>query len=92
MPGERILVVDDEERMLQLLDKLLTGEGYEVRTASSAGEALRILGETDYNLVISDVRMPGMDGMSLLRSLGEQGSAAADAMRHQAAVLGQAAR
>ncbi len=77
MPGERILVVDDEERMLQLLDKLLTGEGYEVRTASSAGEALRILGETDYNLVISDVRMPGMDGMSLLRSLGEQGSAAA---------------
>ena len=77
MPGERILVVDDEERMLQLLDKLLTGEGYEVRTASSAGEALRILGETDYNLVISDVRIPGMDGMSLLRSLGEQGSAAA---------------
>ncbi len=77
MPSERILVVDDEERMLQLLDKLLTGEGYEVRTASSAGEALRILGETDYNLVISDVRMPGMDGMSLLRSLGEQGSAAA---------------
>ncbi|MBT3821593.1 MAG: DNA-binding response regulator, partial [Nitrospinaceae bacterium] len=43
MPGERILVVDDEERMLQLLDKLLVGEGYEVRTASSADEALRIL-------------------------------------------------
>ncbi|MBT3352161.1 MAG: sigma-54-dependent Fis family transcriptional regulator [Nitrospinaceae bacterium] len=76
MPGERILVVDDEERMLQLLDKLLVGEGYEVRTASSADEALRILGDTDYNLVISDVRMPGIDGMTLLRTLGEQGSSA----------------
>ncbi len=77
MPGERILVVDDEERMLQLLKKLLEGEGYEVRTASNAADALRILGDTDYNLVISDVRMPGMDGMSLLRTLSEQGSAAA---------------
>ncbi len=77
MPGERILVVDDEERMLQLLDNLLSGEGYEVRTASSAEDALGILGDTDYNLVISDVRMPGMDGTSLLRTLGEQGSSAA---------------
>ncbi len=73
MPGERILVVDDEERMLQLLDKLLTGEGYEVRTASSAGEALRILGETDYNLVISDVRMPGIDRRTLYRKLIKYG-------------------
>ena len=77
MPGERILVVDDEARMLQLLDKLLSGEGYEVRTASSAEDALGVLGDTDYNLVISDVRMPGMDGTSLLRTLGEQGSSAA---------------
>ncbi len=76
MPGERILVVDDEERMLQLLDKLLTEEGYEVRTAPTAAEALRILGDTDCDLVISDVRMPGMDGLALLKSLNEQGSAA----------------
>ncbi len=76
MSGERILVVDDEERMLQLLDKLLTEEGYEVRTAPTAGEALRILGDTDCDLVISDVRMPGMDGLALLKSLNEQGSAA----------------
>jgi DNA-binding NtrC family response regulator len=76
MPGERILVVDDEERMLQLLDKLLTEEGYEVRTAPTAVEALRILGDTDCDLVISDVRMPGMDGLALLKSLNEQGSTA----------------
>ena len=76
MSGERILVVDDEERMLQLLDKLLTEEGYEVRTAPTAGEALRILGDTDCDLVISDVRMPGMDGLALLKSLNEQGSTA----------------
>jgi DNA-binding NtrC family response regulator len=76
MAGERILVVDDEERMLQLLDKLLTEEGYEVRTTSKAEEALRILGDTDCDLVISDVRMPGMDGLALLKNLNEQGSTA----------------
>lgn len=76
MSGERILVVDDEERMLQLLDKLLSEEGYEVRTAPTADEALRVLGETDCDLVISDVRMPGMDGLTLLKSINEQGSSA----------------
>ncbi|MDA1000770.1 MAG: sigma-54 dependent transcriptional regulator [bacterium] len=76
MAGERILVVDDEERMRHLLERLLGGEGYEVRTASNGADALRLLSEADSDLVISDVRMPGMDGLTLLRTLKEQGSSA----------------
>ncbi|MEE9275938.1 MAG: sigma-54 dependent transcriptional regulator [bacterium] len=76
MAGERIVVVDDEERMVQLLEKLLSGEGYDVRTAGGAREALGLIAEADCDLVITDVRMHGGDGTSLLRSLQEQGSSA----------------
>ncbi len=69
----RILVVDDEESMQDLLRILLQKDGHEVTTAGdgAAGLALATSGEVD--LVISDIRMPGLDGVGLLTGLREHG-------------------
>jgi len=69
----RILVVDDEESMQDLLRILLQKDGHEVTTAGdgAAGLALATSGEVD--LVISDIRMPGLDGVGLLTGLRERG-------------------
>jgi DNA-binding NtrC family response regulator len=65
----KILVVDDEPNMLRLFQKVLTKEGYRIRTTSSGAEALRILNEEVFNLVISDLVMPNLGGMDLLKEL-----------------------
>jgi two-component system response regulator AtoC len=62
-----VLVVDDEESMRHLLTVILTDRGYDVRAVSNGEDALRELSVRDYDLVLSDVRMPRMDGLSLLR-------------------------
>jgi two-component system response regulator AtoC len=62
-----VLVVDDEESMRHLLSLILRDRGYEVRAVSGGPDALKELQARDYDLVLSDVRMPGMDGMALLR-------------------------
>ena len=62
-----ILVVDDEEAVRRPLARNLVSAGYEVREASSADEALRMLSAADMDLLITDIRMPGMDGIELLR-------------------------
>ncbi len=69
---ETILVVDDEKNYLLVLKELLGGEGYEVVIAQSASEALRIFQETELDLVITDMKMPGMNGMELLEALKEK--------------------
>ncbi len=61
----RILVVDDDTTNTKLLKFLLTDEGYEVITAHSAGEAMTLLSDDMYDLIILDIMMPGMDGMEL---------------------------
>jgi two-component system response regulator AtoC len=66
---ERILVVDDEQNIRFLLEEVLTTEGYEVVTAGSGDEALEKMGAAPCDLVLSDVRMPGMDGLTLLERL-----------------------
>ena len=63
---EKILVVDDEIGILELCERVLEKK-YQVTTSSSAENALKILTETTYDLVISDLKMPGMDGLELLR-------------------------
>ena len=65
----KILVVDDEPNMLRLFNKVLTKEGYRVRTANSGEEAVRLLNEEVFNLVISDLVMPNLGGMDLLKEL-----------------------
>ena len=66
-----ILVVDDEPNYRLILSELLLEEGYEVFIADSGEKALRIIEETDLDLVITDMRMQGMDGMDLLKAAKE---------------------
>jgi two-component system response regulator AtoC len=64
-----ILVVDDEEPIRQVLTEVLSGHGYVVRTASDGEEALKELAAHDYDAIVTDVRMPRMDGLSLVRAI-----------------------
>ncbi|MBI5816489.1 MAG: response regulator [Nitrospinae bacterium] len=61
-----ILIVDDEREILRLLERLITREGYRALTASSAIDAFMHVQENKVDLVISDIRMPGMDGLELI--------------------------
>jgi two-component system response regulator PilR (NtrC family) len=64
-----ILVVDDEDIMREILEKLLTREGYHVRVAASGDEGLEFARSFPFDAVIVDVMMPGMDGLTLLEEL-----------------------
>ncbi|WP_417909267.1 sigma-54-dependent transcriptional regulator [Candidatus Electronema sp. PJ] len=68
---QTILVVDDEPNYLIVLSELLRDEDYEVFTADCGPAALKIARETDLDLVLSDMKMPGMDGIELLARLKE---------------------
>jgi len=59
---DRILVVDDEEKMRHLLSIMLGRRGYLVDQAGDGVEALEMLGNVHYDMVITDVKMPRMDG------------------------------
>jgi len=71
----RILVVDDERKIQLVLEKLLKGRGYEVGAADGGRSALEAVAEEPPDLVLLDLRMPGMDGMETLRSLRGAGYA-----------------
>jgi DNA-binding NtrC family response regulator len=68
---ERILVVDDEEQMRELLAKVLERKGYQVSVCGDGTEALALLEREPADLVITDVRMPGLNGMEALRAIKE---------------------
>ena len=68
---ERILIVDDEDQMRDLLAKVLEKNGYQVTTAPDGGSALALLEKESMDLVVTDVRMPGMDGMEALKAIKE---------------------
>jgi two-component system response regulator (stage 0 sporulation protein F) len=65
----RLLVVDDEESVVEVLSEYFGGQGYTVATASSGEEALRTLPEHRPAVVLLDVRMPGLDGVEVLRRI-----------------------
>ena len=67
-----ILVVDDEQSMRDFLKILLQKEGYQVDSGTNAENALELLNESQYDLVISDIRMPGMSGLEMLGIIKEQ--------------------
>jgi DNA-binding NtrC family response regulator len=69
--NERILVVDDEEQMRDLLAKVLERKGYQVSVCGDGAEALAFLEREPADLVITDVRMPGLNGMEALRAIKE---------------------
>lgn len=64
-----ILIVDDEPNYQIVLSELLKDEAYEVFTADSGIEALPIVQDTDLDLVLSDMKMPGMDGLELMKKI-----------------------
>ena len=63
----KILIVDDEQFVRDLLEKVLRRRGHEVVSASDAGQALAALESAEFDLLLTDVVMPGMDGFDLLR-------------------------
>ncbi len=69
--SDRILVVDDEVNMRALFKKILSKEGYQVETVSSGDEAVKLLEKDRFDLVVSDLKMPGMDGFELLKKVKE---------------------
>ncbi len=67
--AESILVVDDDPVILKSAERVLASEGYEVETALNAGKALKRLEERAFDLVLSDLRMPDIDGIELLKKI-----------------------
>lgn len=64
-----ILVVDDEENLLVLLDRILSKEGYAVRTAHDSQRALELLGSNQFRAAVLDIKMFPIDGVTLLGML-----------------------
>ena len=64
---EKILVIDDEKSILDLLSVVFEKEGYAVETSLSATRAVALMGNEDFDIIISDIKMPKMSGMELLR-------------------------
>jgi two-component system NtrC family response regulator len=66
---DTLLIVDDEKNYLVVLEALLGPEGYEIMTSDKAQDALRLVQEADVDLVLTDMKMPGMSGMELLEEV-----------------------
>ena len=71
----RILVVDDDPHFLRVLSRILSGENFLVTSAAGACDALDLLKSAQFDLVISDLRMPECDGLNFLESLRRSGNA-----------------
>ena len=68
----KILLVDDDKMVLQTIGDFLTRHGHDLRTAYDGAEALIQIKESSPNLVISDIQMPGMDGIDFLKAIRER--------------------
>jgi len=68
---KKILIVDDDQLVVKTVQKLLTKQGYEVKTATNAIEAISLVARHDFDLVISDIRMPGESGIIAVQKIQE---------------------
>lgn len=68
---EKILIIEDEKGMNEVLRILLEGEGYEVSTALDGTQGVELVRKDIFDLVVTDIRMPGVDGFSVLRTVKE---------------------
>ena len=67
--AEKILVVDDEQEIRNLLDHFLKDQGYEVVLASDGNQALKLAAEENPQVIILDIKMPGLDGLEVCKLL-----------------------
>lgn len=67
--AKNILVIDDEELITKSLLRLLQSEGYDVTIAKSGLEGIEKVREMDFDLIITDVRMPGLDGIETVKRI-----------------------
>lgn len=75
-PRRRILVVEDDEMVRDAVAMMLRADDHEVVTASSAAEALDLLERGSYDVIVSDLRLPNMDGRTFYRELKQRWPAA----------------
>jgi DNA-binding NtrC family response regulator len=75
MTDRTVLVVDDEENLLVLLDRILSKEGFSVRTASNAYQALDLVDKSVFDLAILDIKMFPIDGVALLSEIKKRSPA-----------------
>lgn len=66
---KKLLIIDDDRNMRELLELELTDQGYDVTTADNAFDGMRILKDQSADLVILDIKMPGMDGIEALEKI-----------------------
>lgn len=71
MTHNKILIVDDEKRQREILELILTSEGYRASTAASGEAAVRMVKNEHYDLVLTDLKMGGMSGLELLKNLSQ---------------------
>ena len=67
--SKKILVIDDEKLITDSLLKLLKRENYEVEIAHSGAKAFELIKTNDFNLIISDIRMPDMNGIEIIKNI-----------------------
>ena len=70
--SEKVLLVDDEKEFLDIMSERIQARGMTVRTATSASQALSILGEETFDAIVMDFQMPEMDGMEALKAIKEK--------------------
>src|SRR5262245_45001044 len=72
LPHGRILIADDEPMLLRGFDRVLSRAGYEVITANDGQQAAELLTQMEFDAIVSDISMPGMNGIQLLRRARER--------------------
>ena len=73
MKGSRVLLVDDETVFTNNMSKLLTSRGYRVTAVNSGDSAIQVLEKEDFDVVVLDLKMPGMDGITTLKEIKKLG-------------------
>ncbi|HMR64280.1 MAG TPA: response regulator, partial [Anaerolineae bacterium] len=72
MPNEKILIVDDEKDVLDLCKRILQTQGYEVKTANNGFEAVEVAKHERFDLLLTDIKMPGITGLEIAQVLKDQ--------------------
>lgn len=73
MSGAKILLVDDEKIFTRNMAKLLSNRGYQVEAVNSGDEAIRAMEEKEFDVLVLDLKMPGMDGLTTLKEMKKLG-------------------